>query len=224
MINSLTSGGYKSSPVIAFDVLVDIDLALVKYCITHNMKEIDYDMLKTINYYQLIGLIYRRKDYNPLTVIAKKGIDSEYLDSLQSDVISKHQEEILTGAIYTDIHQLIKEFVKSSDISPYILCYNDLQKSIIEDSDLRNIITLDINSAKHDKTQYYLKYLSDIDQFNDTAKSVTYYVSSCGLNLNDTNDDLNIDREKVLKIATNRSKISIFDMYRMDIIGSYNKI
>lgn len=221
MISSITTSGYKSSPVISFDVLVDIDLAVAKYCILNNTPEIDYQKLKSINYYQLIGLLYRRKCDNPLRVIARNEVDDAHIDELYFRTISLHQEEILSCAVFTDIHKLLKEFVKSADISPYILCYNDLQKSLIQDSDLKNITVLNLNESKHEKTQYYLKYLTDIEKFNEVSTDVTFYVSSCGLNLNDDNTDLNMDRDDVLKIAVNRSKISIFDMYRLDIIGSY---
>jgi len=221
MVNSFATSGYKSSPVISFDVLVDMDLAVAKYCIIHNMPEIDYDRLKTINYYQLIGLIYRRKCSNPLRVIAKDYIQDDRLDSIYFDLINNHQDEILKIAVFTDMHNLIKEFARSADISPYILCYNEFQKSLMQDSDLKNITILNLNEAKQNKTQYYLKYLSDIEKFNQNSTDVTFYVSSCGLNLTDDNDDLDINREEVLEIAVNRSKISIFDMYRMDIIGSY---
>ena len=221
MINSFGATGYKSSPVVSFDVLVDIDLAVCKYCILHNTPEVDYDRLKTINYYQLIGLIYRRKCSNPLRVIAKDNITDDRLEALYSDLMDNQYDDILKVAVFTDMHKLLKEFAKSTDISPYILCYNDSQKALIQRSDLKNITVLSLNEAKNNKTQYYLRYLTDIEKFNEVSTDVTFYVSSCGLNLTEDNDDLDMDREEILKIAINRSKISIFDMYRMDIIGSY---
>jgi hypothetical protein len=212
---------YKSSPVIAFNTLIDTDLAVVKYCITNNMTDIvNYPKLKTLGYYQLIGLVYRRKCINPLRVIANESVSDEILDLEYEELFKNKEEEILSNATYTDMHFLVKEFTKSTDISPNILCYDEIQRKIIETSDLRSVNVVDTNSARINKSQYYLKYLSDLNKFKDLSY-MTFYVSSCGLNLTDENDDLNMTREEVLEFATNSNKISIFDMYRMDIIGSY---
>ena len=48
----------------------------------------------------------------------------------------------------------------------------------------------------------------------------TFYFSTSGLNLNEENNDIK-DHEVIREFVYNGDMVSVFDMYRMDIIGRY---
>ena len=216
----ILGGGMKSAPVFLFNTVVDTDLGLVKYFIKKDVDFIDYALLKTLSFTDLIGLIYRRKDINPLTVLHKTdSISKEELDSIYEQY--KDAPGIISESVLTDISKLVLQFNKVTDISPVILCPSDKHIDLLNNTELKEIQKVTMTNVNlSSKTEVYMKYTKDLEPFKK-MKAVTFYISSCGVNLVEANDDLDMSREEVFSLVENNNRISLFDMYQMDIIGRY---
>ena len=216
----ILGGGTKSAPVFLFNTVVDTDLGLVKYFIKKDVDFIDYALLKTLSFTDLIGLVYRRKDINPLTVLHKPdSISKEELDSIYEQY--KDAPGVISESVLTDIAGLVLQFNKITDIVPCILCPSNKHIELLDSTELKPIqkVTMD-NLNLQSKTEVYMRYTSDLEKFK-SMKAVTFYISSSGVNLTEANDDLEMDREEVLSLVENNNRINLFDMYQMDIIGRY---
>lgn len=218
----------KSNPLISIYNIIDLDMALIKYIITsfRNQQVFDLDKIKDMTYFDILGELYRRKYKNPLYFLKKSDEYDGFLDQCYQEFQVDHESEILNRAVYTEFYNVLLDFEASGDIIPNILYYTEKQleflNSIEEFSSINKVSINDIinSETSRDKfTQFYFKYLDEIRPFMLEGK--TYYFSTCGLNLNDENNDLR-DQDLIKDIIDINSKINLFDLYQMDIIGRYN--
>lgn len=219
----------KSTPLISFDSLVDIDIGIIYYVLKElrNPKYFDFERVDKLSVFEIIGLLYRRKIKNPLSVLIKDGLDENdmlFLDKCYIELLSKQYNEVLPYSLSTGFINVLDSFSKSGDINPTILYYNDYQKTIIEnDSIMSKVKSISLHDLKeNDKdsySQFYFKYLDEAVPFLKLTGK-TFYFATCGLNLNPENNDL-ADHEVIRSFIYNGNMVSVFDMYRMDIIGRY---
>jgi hypothetical protein len=183
-----------------------------------------------MNYLQLLGEIYRRKYINPLYYLMKSENLKEVMDEVYQELLEKEEEVLLNLAPSTDILSLLDSFVKSGDIKPTILCYNETERKFLEDNQSQfrgiSIVTLKdiLNSTSNFNiySQIYLRYWEkEIVYFKGKIFRRTFYVSTSGFNLTEDNNDL-INNDLIMETIKMNNKISLFDMYRLDIIGGYN--
>ena len=151
-----------------------------------------------------------------------------YDDECYKEFITEREAEILSYAVTTDIYNLVRQFINSSEIIPTILYYTQAQKEIIDNdpllSKIKSISIDELNNhpaSKNQFEQFYFKYLEEAAIFWE-LNNRTFYFSTTGRNLNDSNDDINISNEDVFEIYKKGNKINLFDIYRTDIIGGYN--
>lgn len=207
-------------------------MAVIKYTLINlrNPQYFDLDKVTDMSYIQLLGEIYRRKYINPLYYLMKSENLKESMDEVYNELMEKEEYELLKLAPSTDILPLLDSFVKSGDIKPSILCYNDIEKQFLEENQNQfrgiSIITLKeiMNSTNNFNvySQIYLRYWEkEIVYFKNKIIRRTFYVSTSGFNLTEDNNDLN-NNDLILEVLKYNNKISLFDMYRLDIIGGYN--
>lgn len=230
--NTLLGTINKSTPLISIEAILDLDMAVIKYAILElrNPKYFDLDKVSDMSYIQLLGEIYRRKYDNPLEFLSISNSNKEILNECYKELREEHEDELLKLAPSTAMFDLLNSFVSSGDIKPTILCYNNIEKEFLENNKEQllgvNISTYDeIIHSSHGfniYSQIYLRYWEkEIEKFKGIIKSRTFYISTSGVNLTDNNDDLK-NNDLVVELIKKNNKISLFDMYRMDIIGGYS--
>ncbi len=221
-----TMGGTAAVPLISFNTLIDEDIACLKYAILEIgiNPSFDLDKLKSKKYMDMIGDIYRRKYKNPLYYIAAPNADKNLLDRVYDELLTEREDEVLNYGVTTDMYGLMEDFKKSSDIIPTILFYTDSQHKVLKS--LKNTSSIDcvsIQEARKNPTrwsQFYFKYINEIEPFKNLG-SRTFYFSTAGINLNDDNSDIIMSKDDIMDLVRKKNKITLFDIYRTDIIGSY---
>ena len=220
---SKTIGGMKSIPLISFHSIIDEDIACLKYAIIDIgvNPSFDIDSLKNKKFFDIVYDLYMRKYKNPLYYIKSENANIELLDRVYEELLTEVEDRVLNHAVTTEMFNVLLDFKQSSDIIPNILSYTEIQKVLLEQiSSLSGINLVSINEAKSNPNQWsqiYFKYIDELEPF-EKLQDKTFYFSSCGLNLTKDNSDINIDRDRLLSIIKNRNKISLYDMYRINII------
>lgn len=221
----LSGVGINTTPLIAFNTLIDEDFSLISYIISHirNHDIFDLDKLKDMNIPSVIKEIYLRQYKNPLYFLMKNEKDKEFLDQCYKE-FKETQEYYDYYAVATDFYDLMAVFKLSGDITPTILCNTEKEMELLagDESLAQFSRVLKTDLKQRDMTrygQYYFYLIDDCGDFlDDKIGSKTYYFSSCGLNLSDDKDTI-VESPIIDKIRTNKSHINIFDMYKSNVIG-----
>ena len=219
----------KSTPLISFEALVDIDIGIINYVLKEFRNPIYFDLERVdkLSRIEIIGLLYKRKVKNPLSILIKDNLsesDIIFLDKCYVELLHDKYNEILPSSLSTGFINVLDSFSKIGDINPTILYYNDYQKIIIENNSIMSkvrSVSLDELSyrSKDNYSQFYFKELDEAVPFMKLTGK-TFYFSTSGLNLNEENNDIK-DHEVIREFIYNGDMVSVFDMYRMDIIGRY---
>ena len=223
-INSALGGMLKAIPLISFHSIIDEDIACLKYAILDIgvNPSFDLDSIKSKTFYNIIYDLYMRKYKNPIYYIKSNNANIELLDRVYDELLTDIEDKVLKRAITTEMYSVLLEFKQSSDIIPNILYYTEAQKVLLQSIDkLSGINLVNIEEAKinpNQWSQFYFKYTTEFEPF-EKLKDKTFYFSSCGLNLNEDNSDINIEKDRLVSAIKNRNKISLYDIYRTDIIG-----
>ena len=210
----------KFTPLISFYSIIDRDIGLIKNILINYRNENVFDLKKDKKYFEILADIYQRKENNPLYYLLKVDNESSraFVDECYEEFITEKEEEILSYSVTTDMYNLMREFINSSEIIPTILYYTQHQKNILDnDPLLSKIKTVAIGELRRHENKR-----NEYDQFYFRLSNKTFYFSTSGVNLNDTNDDIKFSNEEVFDIYKRGNKINLFDIYRTDIIGGYN--
>lgn len=216
----------KTMPLISFHAIVDEDISLLTYVAMHYGESYAFDISKLKQYksvYELIGVMYRRKFENPLYLILSGDEYKDLVDRAYKEFINEHEAEILKETALTDVFDLIQTFKKSGEILPSILYYTDAQLEYLNTlHELDDIPKVSLNQAttKQIYSQYYFKFIHESIPFEKNAIESVIYISTIGRNINEDND-INLDNEKIIKLAYQRTRYAIFDLYNMQLIGDY---
>ena len=225
MINQNTLSGLgimeKPKPLISFRVLIDEDISLIKYVIKKYNKSKHFDLMDDIRSKSYFDILYRlqiMEDKNPLYLLST---NHSFMDQIYAEIMDPHDVylyKILSHGVTTGMYDVLLEFLASKDIIPKVLCYNEVELSILEDSFKTKglgILLDDVNPNQY--TQFYLEYVDDIEPFKH-LKQVTFYFSSKKYNF-DGEDILRSDFNdtEVENIIKNGSHLSVFDMYNFDV-------
>lgn len=220
----------KFTPLISFYSIIDRDMGLIKDILINYRNENVFDLKKDKKYFEILAEIYKRKEDNPLYCLLKVDNESSriFVDECYEEFITEKEEEILSYSVTTDMYNLMREFINSSEIIPTILYYTQYQKNILDnDPLLSKIKTVGIRelrrheNKRNEYDQFYFRYITEADIFLNLSNK-TFYFSTSGVNLNDDNDDIKLSNEEVFDIYKRGNKINLFDIYRTDIIGGYN--
>lgn len=217
--------GVTSTPLISFHAIIDEDLACLKYAVLCDKDNdvfniFDRDKIKNKTWLDIVYDIYMRDYKNPLRYISKDHMD-DYIDDLYNHLINNKEKEVLKHYIITEIGDLIQEFVKSSEVIPYIMYYTEAQKEFLSSiQEFSKISTVSFVEAKNNInkwSQFYFKSIDEMQPF-ENVKNKTYYFASCRLNLSEDAQDIGIPNDKVLSMIRNGNKFNLYDLYRMNII------
>lgn len=224
MINNIVGGAKsKLAPLISFNTLVDTNIGLVNLI---RRDYLDPSVFKIEffdqSFYKILSDLYYRKTKNPLKVFAKENVEDEILDQYYEEFMEKCYKDILGMSIGTEMINLVDIFNDSQEVVSTILCYKQ------EEIDLLNtepkleknekVLLSKISQHDIDKTfqQFYLYSLDEIKPF-ENCRLKTFYFSGSGINFDEETSDL-IITEPLKKIITQTNAISVFDMYKKDII------
>ena len=219
----------KFTPLISFHSIVDEDMGIVKTIIMNYRNDSIFDLKKDNTYIQILSDVYKRKYRNPIKYLLKENTPemNQFIDECYHEFITEREEEILENSVTTDMYNLLRDFINSSEVIPAILYYTEAQKKVIAEDPLlckvKSISLKELQDNPSDRTyeQFYFKYIEEGKPFFD-LKNRTFYFSTTGQNLDDTNEDIKFTNEEVYEIYKLGSKINLFDMYRTDIIGGYS--
>lgn len=222
-------GTAKSTPLISFNSIVDIDLGLLRFISKHYGENNVFDMnpLEDIPFLEVVGNIYRRKYKNPLYYIMKDEQYKDLLDKCYDEFLHDYEADILEESVTTEMINLINIFISSGEVIPTILCYSQAQIDYLEKEvtllkDVEKILLEDaiynINKFSH----YYFKYIEEAEPFKTKVRNTVLYFSTCGLNLNEDNSDLWLSDEEISQYASQGTMIAIIDIYKTSLIGDYD--
>ena len=129
----------KQHVLVVFNALYDLDIGLIELVRKeYASKDVfDYEKLYQPNL-SLLEKLYKRKDLNPLYLIANDDISKEELDSFRDQFYDSKYEDICKYSVYTDVLNLVNIIRNSSSnniISVEIGYYNDKQKAYLESDD-----------------------------------------------------------------------------------------
>lgn len=214
-------GGITSAPLINFNVIIDEDLSLLSYIIrdVRNEDVFDLDKVDKMTYIDMVKEIYHRKYNNPLYFLMKDEKDKEFLDQCYKEFMDK-PDFLSEFSIATDAYTMLENFVKSGEIYTTIIYKNDYEKEVIDNDPVMkkadSIYIENIDLQRY--TQIFFYRFQEAERFYNKGFKKTFYISSMGCNMNEDSTDL-IDEELIVKIDKSGNNISVFDMYRSDIIG-----
>jgi hypothetical protein len=230
-MNISAIGENTTLPLISFYSIIDEDISVLKYVILkyNKYKYFDISKISSINFYQLLGEVYNRDFINPLYIIKNDNIANceNTLDNIYDELINDKEADILNHSTHTEIYRLIIEFKKSSNIVPSILYYTKAQKDLLESiKEFKGISLVNINELStkiNNFSQFYFKTVDELMRVIERYKLIdrTFYVSTFRLNLNEDKSDINMDNDIIMDLIKNKNRITLYDIYRMNIIGGY---
>ena len=213
-----------SRPVFSYHTLLDSDMGILKYAVMNykDDKAFDISKIKSLNYFQLIGEVYRRREENPLYIIMRDDSYKDYLDQ-KYNCLKDNELLIEDYLVYTEIVDYFNVLITRGDIKPSILYYTENEKKILDNikefKDLEKIYIKNIDISEYDAL--YLKYISEIKRFNKLTYT-SVYLSNTGLNMNDSGDEFK-ESELINNLMDNKCIISIYELYKHDLIGNYKE-
>ena len=204
--------------------LVDTDMGLLNYVFDEYRNEDIFD-LNVLDYKELVNMVYYRQFENPLYIIMRhpeREEDLDFLDECYMEFASTKCKEILRHSLATNIVTLIQLFKEESSIIPYVMCYTEdeyrLAKAMIELKDIEILSVAEVLAKGTEFfSQFYFKYIEETTLFLNCV-SKTFYISSCGLNMNADKTDIKDFKFLPLIVKAN-NQINVFDMYREEDIG-----
>ncbi len=210
-------GANHLAPLISFDTIFDLDIGLIQLIYSEFLdpKIFHIDFFQR-NLIDIIKDIYDRSDKNPLYICSNPNIDHSLLDEYYNQFMKDYKSEIVYNSVSTSVLEMVKLFNKSNDITPTILCKDEIEAEMFDNEyDFPNskIVLLNKLSMNDRKSynQYYFKYVEDVASFS-TFKAKTYYFSTIRLNLNEDKSDLK-ESDYIDEIILRGNNINIFNLY-----------
>jgi hypothetical protein len=218
---------YGNRPLFFFEMLVDIDLAVIRYLETvyeDNSNELFYDAIFDMEDDEIRYLLSERESNNPLVILANKDkISSEDLDELYNDIITNFYDELLKIAKPTALMAVFERFINSKGIiNPCVWCKTEVQKEVIktilEDTNhLSYGVELEENIKNLDVVNYdsiYIKVYKDVIDL-PYSNGKTIYVANSKYNFIKNENEYILDPYVSVEIGSN--DIMLIDIYTLMI-------
>lgn len=185
-------------PLIDFQMLVDMDLSIIKSMINHKSEYIDIfnEFYDNISEYELKEVLKNREDRNPLSILKPKRLSPAALDR----IILKNYENILENAEVTTYSSTVSMMATMPTmIVPTILYKNDIDLNYIKNNKIskRNFFdslrVLHINDIHKSLSMYdpiVIKYYDTIDLELLSAKNI--YLSDNKINRDYYDNEIDI--------------------------------
>lgn len=223
-MNEILSGIQKQTPLICADTLIDLDMGLINLVLKEYWNDNVFE-LHVNRYMELINMVYYRDDPNPLYVLMKDEKYRSFLDGCYLEFTSTKEEEIIQNVISTGMVEACQQFRDSGEVRPTIVYFSDYQlDGLLRIPNMHKIpmihyrlldpINNDIHEAYSD---IFVKSIEELLLFPNLHTN-TIYVSSCGINID--YKERGLRKSGILEEARKqKNSISVFDMYRHEIIG-----
>lgn len=185
-------------PLIDFQMLVDMDLSIIKSMIKHKSEYIDIfdEFYDNISEYELKEVLKNREGRNPLSILKPKRLSPVALDR----IILKNYENILENAEVTTYSSTVSIMATMpSVIVPTILYKNDTDLSYIKNNEIskRNFFdslrVVHIDDIQKSLSMYdpiVIKYYDTIDLELLSAKNI--YLSDNKINRDYYDNEIDI--------------------------------
>lgn len=185
-------------PLIDFQMLVDMDLSIIKSMINHKSEYIDIfdEFYDNISEYELKEVLKNREDRNPLSILKPKRLSPAALDR----IILKNYENILENAEVTTYSSTVSMMATMpSMIVPTILYKNDIDLNYIKNNkiskrnffdSLRVVHIDDIQKSLSMYDPIVVKYYDTIDLELLSAKNI--YLSDNKINRDYYDNEIDI--------------------------------
>lgn len=185
-------------PLIDFQMLVDMDLSIIKSMINHKSEYIDIfnEFYDDISEYELKEVLKNREDRNPLSILKPKRLSPAALDR----IILKNYENILENAEVTTYSSTVSIMATMpSMIVPTILYKNDIDLNYIKNNkiskrnffdSLRVLYIDDIQKSLSMYDPIMIKYYDTIDLELLSAKNI--YLSDNKINRDYYDNEIDI--------------------------------
>lgn len=185
-------------PLIDFQMLVDMDLSIIKSMINHKSEYIDIfdEFYDNISEYELKEVLKNREDRNPLSILKPKRLSPAALDR----IILKNYENILENAEVTTYSSTVSMMATMpSIIVPIILYKNDIDLNYIKNNkiskrnffdSLRVVHIDDIQKSLSMYDPIVIKYYNTIDLELLSAKNI--YLSDNKINRDYYDNEIDI--------------------------------
>lgn len=210
-------------PLISVETIIDTDVGLIELIRHqyHNGEIFNLDFFNQ-DFSDIVRCLYRRKEDNPLYLLANDNISHDILDEYYKQFICDKYDDILDNSITTNMIDLLELFNISGDIKPIIYYYTDHQRELLSNIDIVSKFKLVSYNELGDRSKYtilYIKKIPEMKLFSDNV-CTTIYISTMRLNFQDDNYYKLKEPDYLQKfIDTNINNITIFDLYKKDIIG-----
>ena len=185
-------------PLIDFQMLIDMDLSIIKSMIKHKSEYIDIfdEFYDNISEYELKEVLKNREDRNPLSILKPKRLSPAALDR----IILKNYENILENAEITTYSSTVSIMATMpSVIVPTILYRNDTDLNYIKNNEIskRNFFdslrVVHIDDIQKSLSMYdpiVIKYYDTIDLELLSAKNI--YLSDNKINRDYYDNEIDI--------------------------------
>ena len=228
MINGIQGRGAKelhSRILVSVRCLLDLDYGLVKYIAQElpNNKIFNLDKFYDVAFYNLIDELYTREYDNPLYYLAYPGVDRKMLDDLRKEIMEERENKVLEYCISTEMANVMEIWFSDREIGNVsIYCYTETEKEVLSTDPTfskYDIITTPEEALKNCE-QFFFLSIDEIGPFTESQLN-TFYFSKRRLNfIIEPDGQFNIDpkNEDIKKLILNKNEISIFDLYREEIL------
>lgn len=218
----------KFTPLLSFDTILDLDTGLVNLI---KDQYLDTDIfnkeLLSLHENDLYSYIYFRPCINPLFTIRNSNMELneeniKLLDDYYMEFMETKYEDILKYSRRTSMVNLVETFNTSKDIKVSIMVQNELEEKQIKTNDILSkipIVYIDNIIDDNSYNQIYLKYIYDIELFDELPSNITFYFSDCGVNLDEGFKIKKQNVDYIKKAVSNKNQFSIYNMYREDLIN-----
>lgn len=177
--------------LIPFDLLVDIDIGIVRTAQSEYYKNdkydnyLDFDILSDLDKDNYKFLFEYRTNINPLYIVADRDLPKEkydILDDIYNTIIEEKYVDVLNNSELTAIHRIIASGMYS-DGGPFrvtIICKNELEASYVRSFNFKSniiickskedICDIDMNEYKY----LFIKDIKDLEYYGDLKEKVLF--------------------------------------------------
>lgn len=211
---------YTIDTIIPFELLIDIDIGLLKL-IQYQYRNKDFfnfGILDSNNIPALQDILTRRLEKNPISVIYKYEDDKETRDDFYNQFIEKEYSQILKYAPSTILTDLLQTVYISKDkvVNFTIYCHTDEEIEVLKSRNIKATRIIKVNKDEkiniHNYGSVYVKYIEDIDRFIPFEGKVIYIANYFVNAVPDKKTNELIVNPDLLNYVNN-NEVQIFSMY-----------
>ena len=196
----------KENILIEFDMVVDLDLAMINFVKEHNSPLFNKDIL-SMNTANQIGMLLDRSTINPLEILVDS--DTDVTDLYKELYDSK---DLLKYANVCDMYGLMITYLKLAKCNITFLCFNQDQRNYLYDinPDLNIIVSTreNVNLSKY--TTIYIKYYINALRYNN-LNGKNLFTANARYNMEQGNNYLKI---AVSSVVAYTNKVYTTDIYK----------